>query len=114
MSKMDPPSYTSPPYPYPQPPPQEMPQPQPVPQQNLIIMPTVFGSESQHLICPHCRANIMTSVESGPNSKTHMFALLLCVFGLCCFAPCPYCIDSCKVQKHYCPECKNYLGESNN
>lgn len=112
---MDPPSYTqSPPYPYPQAPPPQM-LPQQIPQQqNVIVVPTVFGKDPQHLICPHCRANIMTRVDSGPNSKTHMFALLLCVFGLCCCAPCPYCIDSCLVQKHYCPECKNYLGESNN
>ncbi|CAL1687489.1 unnamed protein product [Lasius platythorax] len=98
-----------PPYPYPQPPP-------PPPQQpyTVIITEAAFGPETQHMVCPHCRVNISTNVETEANIKTHLFALLLCVLGLWCFAPCPYCMDNCMVKKHYCPSCGSYLGTSEN
>ncbi|XP_070166770.1 lipopolysaccharide-induced tumor necrosis factor-alpha factor homolog isoform X2 [Polyergus mexicanus] len=104
MDKMDNPPQpgfnTSMPYPYPQPPP-------PPPQQPS------FGTESQHVVCPHCHANISTRVETEATMKTHLMALLLCLF-VCPCAPCPYCIDSCQAKKHYCPACGSYLGSSDN
>lgn len=103
-----PPFGTSPPYPYPQPP------PQPPQQPSIIITGGSFGPETQHMVCPHCRANISTRVETEASSKTHLFALLLCVLGCWCCAPCPYCTDSCLVKKHYCPACGNYLGSHEN
>ncbi|XP_076681137.1 lipopolysaccharide-induced tumor necrosis factor-alpha factor homolog [Andrena cerasifolii] len=84
-------------------------------QPNIVYVSSLqFGSESQHLTCPHCHASITTSVQTEANSKTHLFALLICVLGGWCCAPCPYCMDSCLVKKHYCPACKAYLGESTN
>jgi len=120
MEKMDPPpSYTSPPYPYPQPPP-AMPQPMPppsmppLPHTVIITSGVAFSKEHQHMICPHCHANITTRVESEANTKTHLIAALLCLFGCWCCAPCAYCTDSCLVQKHYCPACNSFLGASEN
>lgn len=86
----------------------------PGPQNVVIVGGPQFGSESQRLVCPYCHANITTSVATEANTKTHLFALILCVLGLWCCAPCPYCVDSCMVKKHYCPSCKAYLGESHN
>ncbi|KAL0112964.1 hypothetical protein PUN28_012306 [Cardiocondyla obscurior] len=118
---MEPPSYTSQPYPNPQPPMYPHPQPPPsMPQPSMpsptvhVITATAFGKESQHLICPHCHANITTRVESAANTKTHLMALCLFLFLCWCFTPCPYCMDSCLVQKHYCPACGSFLGESTN
>ncbi|XP_012153001.1 lipopolysaccharide-induced tumor necrosis factor-alpha factor homolog [Megachile rotundata] len=102
----------------PSPPPSFSPPPPPPPyhpgQPNVVIVGTQFGPESQRLVCPYCHAQITTSIETEANTKTHLFALLLCVLGLWCCAPCPYCIDSCMVKKHYCPSCKAYLGQSHN
>ncbi|EFN65892.1 hypothetical protein EAG_09195 [Camponotus floridanus] len=97
-------SYT----PYPQPPPQ----PQTLSQSNVII--TRFGSQSQHLTCPHCHANISTRVETESNMKTHLMAVFLCALGLWCCVPCPYCMDDCLAKKHYCPSCDIYLGIGEN
>ncbi|XP_076171163.1 lipopolysaccharide-induced tumor necrosis factor-alpha factor homolog [Ptiloglossa arizonensis] len=80
----------------------------------VIVGNTHFGSESQRVRCSSCHADISTSIETEANMKTHMIALLLCVFGFWCCAPCPYCMDSCLVKKHYCPACKAYLGQSDN
>ncbi|XP_066595496.1 uncharacterized protein [Prorops nasuta] len=87
-----------------------------VPQQTnvVIIQAPNFGSEPQRLLCPYCRAEISTRVESDCNTKTHLFALGLCLLGFWCCIPCPYCMDTCLVKKHYCPACKEFLGQSEN
>ncbi|XP_011167118.1 lipopolysaccharide-induced tumor necrosis factor-alpha factor homolog [Solenopsis invicta] len=114
MGKMDQHSNTSPPYPYPQGPPPSMPPPSMPTHTVHVITSTAFNKESQHLICPHCHANISTRVETEANTKTHFMAMLLCLFGCCCCACCPYCMDSCQVHKHYCPACGSFLGASQN
>ncbi|KOX78413.1 hypothetical protein WN51_07820 [Melipona quadrifasciata] len=78
----------------------------------VVLTPTQYGSEPQYVVCPHCRTHGLTTVETGPNTMTHLFALLLCIIGLWCCVPCPYCMDSCMAKKHYCSTCKVYLGES--
>ncbi|XP_076650197.1 lipopolysaccharide-induced tumor necrosis factor-alpha factor homolog [Halictus rubicundus] len=84
-------------------------------QPNVVIVGAQqFGPESQSMTCPHCRAQISTRVENESTSKTHLFALLLCVFGLWCCVPCPYCINSCMTQMHYCPACNAFLGKCDN
>ncbi|XP_029665904.1 lipopolysaccharide-induced tumor necrosis factor-alpha factor homolog isoform X2 [Formica exsecta] len=100
---------TSMPYPYPQPPPPPPPQ-----QPSIIITNQSFGSESQPMVCPHCHANISTRVETEATMKTHLMALLLCLFVCWPCAPCPYCMDSCQAKKHYCPACGSYLGSFDN
>ncbi|XP_076623173.1 lipopolysaccharide-induced tumor necrosis factor-alpha factor homolog [Colletes latitarsis] len=80
----------------------------------IIVGAQQWGPDSQNVTCPVCHAHISTTIETEANTKTHLFAILLCVLGLWCCAPCPYCIDSCMVKKHYCPSCKSYLGQSEN
>ncbi|XP_011705483.1 PREDICTED: lipopolysaccharide-induced tumor necrosis factor-alpha factor homolog [Wasmannia auropunctata] len=111
MGQMEPqPSYTSPPYPYPQPPPS-----MPPPSHTVhVVTGVAFNVESQHMTCPHCHANISTRVEPEANMKTHLMAGLLCLFGCWCCAPCPYCMDSCRAHKHYCPACGSFLGVAEN
>ncbi|XP_077263711.1 lipopolysaccharide-induced tumor necrosis factor-alpha factor homolog isoform X1 [Temnothorax americanus] len=114
MEKMEqPPSYTSS---YPSLQPQPQPTPAPLPQHTVhtIVTGTAFSNESQRMTCPHCHADISTRVISEANTKTHLIALVLCLFGCCCCAPFPYCMDSCLVHKHYCPTCNTFLGESKN
>ncbi|XP_050300909.1 cell death-inducing p53-target protein 1-like isoform X2 [Anthonomus grandis grandis] len=95
------------------PPGQYPPPPQASNIQHTVIVggpPLTLGGEPMRTQCPHCHANITTSIETEANTKTHLFALLLCVFGcwLCCCIP--YCMDSCQSKKHYCPNCKAFLG----
>ncbi|XP_008553918.1 lipopolysaccharide-induced tumor necrosis factor-alpha factor homolog [Microplitis demolitor] len=90
--------------------------PQPPPQAPgvIFIQQTTFGPDTMRLSCPHCQHDISTRVETEASTKTHLFALLLCLLGCWCCAPCPYCMDSCLVKKHYCPSCKQYLGSYEN
>ncbi|CAL7933563.1 unnamed protein product [Xylocopa violacea] len=103
----------------PPPPPGFVPAPPPPPpysgppQPNVVYVVPQFSSQSQRMTCPHCHTDINTRVENTANTRTHLFALLLCVFGLWCCAPIPYCVDNCMSQKHYCPSCNIYLGQSN-
>ncbi|XP_032665300.1 lipopolysaccharide-induced tumor necrosis factor-alpha factor homolog [Odontomachus brunneus] len=105
---------TQPPAPGFVPPPPYDAQQQQQPVQHVIVVSGGFGPETQRMTCPQCHANISTRVESEANTKTHLMALLLCIFGLWCCAPCPYCMDTCLVKKHYCPACTAYLGVSDN
>ncbi|XP_059469576.1 lipopolysaccharide-induced tumor necrosis factor-alpha factor-like [Neocloeon triangulifer] len=68
--------------------------------------------KSSRYSCPSCKADIKTRVDHKSGTKTHIIALLLCLFGLWCCAPIPYCTESCKDAYHYCPECGTYLGTS--
>lgn len=40
------------------------------------------GPTSQVMQCPSCHSTISTRVDSEAVTKTHLMALLLCVFGL--------------------------------
>ncbi|XP_076272366.1 lipopolysaccharide-induced tumor necrosis factor-alpha factor homolog [Rhynchophorus ferrugineus] len=80
----------------------------------IATAPAAYGPNPIQIGCPYCHAVITTAVETEPTTKTHLFALILCVIGCwlcCCF---PYCMDSCQSKKHFCPSCKAYLGEYNN
>lgn len=77
--------------------------------QNTIIVQTPVGPHSTRTRCPHCQATIMTRVSHDCNIRTHLFALLCCIF--CCPCTClPYCLNSCKDTNHYCPKCNAFLG----
>ncbi|XP_021934130.1 lipopolysaccharide-induced tumor necrosis factor-alpha factor-like isoform X2 [Zootermopsis nevadensis] len=83
----------------------------PIPQvtPTVIVQAPMLGSAPCNLQCPSCHASVQTRVDYEPNTKTHLFALLLCL--ICC--PCaliPYCTDSCKSANHYCPSCGTFLG----
>lgn len=109
-----PPGFAPPPTQMPPPPYMDINSPPQVQPSVVVVGTTAFGPESQRLTCPYCHNNITTTVETEANTKTHLFAFLLCIFGLWCCVPCPYCMDSCLVKKHYCPSCQTYLGQSDN
>ncbi|XP_060535089.1 lipopolysaccharide-induced tumor necrosis factor-alpha factor-like [Cylas formicarius] len=87
--------------------------PPPTEQHTVIITHTTttgLGPRPHGMRCPSCHADIVTTVETEPNTKTHLIALLLCMF-VCWPCVClPYCMDTCQSQKHYCPNCRAYLG----
>ncbi|XP_071446543.1 lipopolysaccharide-induced tumor necrosis factor-alpha factor homolog isoform X2 [Hetaerina americana] len=121
------PPQTQPP-PYAPPAPQAYPEPAPQPYGftanpppttstvTVIQVPTgtILGPMSTCVTCPSCHAVVHTRVDHEPSSRTHMFAVLLCIFGLwpCCLFP--YCMDSCQNSMHYCPACGSYLGSYKN
>ncbi|XP_073997763.1 lipopolysaccharide-induced tumor necrosis factor-alpha factor-like isoform X2 [Rhodnius prolixus] len=74
-----------------------------------IVVPMTFGPDSQTLVCPSCHTTINTSIRKESTTKTHLFALLLCII-FCPLVCLPYCIDSCQASNHYCPKCGAYLG----
>uniref|UniRef100_A0A1B0FLU0 LITAF domain-containing protein n=1 Tax=Glossina morsitans morsitans TaxID=37546 RepID=A0A1B0FLU0_GLOMM len=99
-------------------PPMSQPQPyQSSPGQPTIIVQTtaaptmvVLGNGPTHMICPSCRADIVTTVQHTPNFRTHCWAALLCLF-VCWPCVCvPYCMDSCQSAHHICPNCNAQIG----
>uniref|UniRef100_A0A903WR20 LITAF domain-containing protein n=2 Tax=Anopheles darlingi TaxID=43151 RepID=A0A903WR20_ANODA len=75
----------------------------------IVVAPAV-GPEQTQLICPNCQALVRTTVEHRANTRTHIYALLLCLFF--CW-PCiclPYCCNSCRDTIHKCPRCKAFIG----
>ncbi|CAH2979558.1 unnamed protein product [Chilo suppressalis] len=70
----------------------------------------IMGSAPSSYICKSCNMNIITRTEVKPATKTHLFALLLCVLGLWPCVCVPYCVDSCQSIDHYCPNCSAYIG----
>ncbi|CAB3382401.1 Hypothetical predicted protein [Cloeon dipterum] len=63
--------------------------------------------------CPSCKGDIRTRVEYRSGSKTHLVAVLLCIFGCWCCVPIPYCCtNDCKDAHHFCPHCDAYIGIS--
>ncbi|XP_065367817.1 lipopolysaccharide-induced tumor necrosis factor-alpha factor homolog [Calliphora vicina] len=128
MDKSQPPPYTAAPQPgftpaqtYQPGQPMYPPMPQPPPQQSTVIIQTTtrpnlvaIGSGPTHIQCPSCHAEILTSVKHTANSKTHCWALVLCLF-ICWPCVCvPYCMDSCQSANHYCPNCNSYIGTYDN
>ncbi|XP_070506896.1 lipopolysaccharide-induced tumor necrosis factor-alpha factor homolog [Chironomus tepperi] len=78
----------------------------------VIIQSSVhLGPDPQPMTCPNCRANITTRVKDEATTKTHLFALGICLVGCslgCCFIP--YCVSSCQGQRHECPNCGQFVG----
>ncbi|KAH8371349.1 hypothetical protein KR093_007055 [Drosophila rubida] len=68
------------------------------------------GRDPTFVRCPSCQSDVVTTIQSTPNTRTHAFALGLCFIGcwLCCCIP--YFMDSCKSSNHYCPVCNAFVG----
>ncbi|KAH8370979.1 hypothetical protein KR093_005868 [Drosophila rubida] len=80
-------------------------------QHTVIVVPgSPYGPEPQDVQCPYCHNYTRTRVSYRPNSRTHLIALLLCLFQLYCCVCLPYCISSCMNTNHYCGMCDHYLG----
>ncbi|XP_063240053.1 lipopolysaccharide-induced tumor necrosis factor-alpha factor homolog [Bacillus rossius redtenbacheri] len=85
----------------------------PPPQQPTVVIVgggAGLGSASTTIQCPSCHATVKTRVEREATTRTHLIALVMCLFVCwpCCLFP--YCIDSCKGANHYCPSCGAYVG----
>jgi len=61
--------------------------------------------------CPHCRANVVTSVSFSDGLLVWLVAGGLCIIGLwlgCCLIP--FCINDLKDVTHSCPNCHAVIG----
>ncbi|KAH8401838.1 hypothetical protein KR009_008207 [Drosophila setifemur] len=76
----------------------------------VVVPSSPYGPEPQDILCPHCHNYARTRVSYKPNSRTHLIALVLCLFQLYCCVCLPYCIASCMNTNHYCGMCDRYLG----
>ena len=71
-----------------------------------------WSTGSQLAQCPKCNQQVTTVVDHSSSCGTWFMALLICLLGLwagCCFVP--FCVDSMKTTRHYCPMCQSALGE---
>ncbi|KAL7641527.1 UNVERIFIED_CONTAM: hypothetical protein RMT77_007398 [Armadillidium vulgare] len=82
---------------------------QPVVQTQKVL--TVLGPDSVRVTCPHCGADMSTTVIKDPSIAAYVSALVLflvgCVCGCCLI---PFCMDSCKNVEHRCAHCKKFVG----
>ena len=64
-----------------------------------------FGRVSANVVCPNCRAQVMTAVSSTPGGTSWFCCIALCFVGAGPFALLPFCIDTCQDVTHSCPSC---------
>ena len=84
---------------------------------NIIIIPNStivhFDVESIKCKCQFCNITQYTKTKKKYTWCAHLSSLLCILCG--CFYGCcliPYCIDDINITKHYCRNCKKYLGSS--
>jgi len=74
-------------------------------------MITPLGPTSINTNCPHCHAQIDTTVVSRPSIWAYMSSTVLALIGCwmgCCLIPCL--IDDCMDKQHNCPGCNGDVG----
>ncbi|XP_017835486.1 lipopolysaccharide-induced tumor necrosis factor-alpha factor homolog [Drosophila busckii] len=76
--------------------------------------PIPLGRVPQRMTCPYCHIVMMTRLDQRATKNTHLMALGLCVVGLICLAPMPYCMKSCMSLDHYCTNCNQFVGKAAN
>ena len=78
--------------------PQQYPERQQQQQTNVIyVVPSHLRDHPVHLVCPQCKASVLSRLTYESGIATWLIAGGLCLFGLgcgCCLIP--FCIDSCK------------------
>lgn len=75
------------------------------------VVYTSLGRDSALTVCHKCNSQVMTSTNTSNKCLAHCCCCCLMLSGiglLCCCLP--YCMDSCKIVKHSCPNCKATLG----
>lgn len=92
------------------PPPTGYPQPNVATTFIPVMVPQQMGPNPASVVCQYCNKQMTTRVEMKTATKTHLFALLLCVIGCWPCACIPYCMDSCMNTEHYCSNCNAYIG----
>ncbi|XP_031622323.1 lipopolysaccharide-induced tumor necrosis factor-alpha factor homolog [Contarinia nasturtii] len=70
----------------------------------------VVGPQPTMVVCANCHTNVLTRMEYEASTRTHLVALICCLFGLFPCAALPYCIESCQNGNHYCPACGAFVG----
>ncbi|XP_069960515.1 cell death-inducing p53-target protein 1 isoform X2 [Cherax quadricarinatus] len=71
-----------------------------------------LGSQSTHMICPHCHAEVDTATKTSPSMVAWLSGFIICILGCwmgCCLIPC--CINDCMNVEHNCPNCQAFLGK---
>ena len=74
-----------------------------------------FGSNPQLLLCRHCGQQVTTQTNRSPGNWAWGGCLLLCWLSpytrlpLCCL---PFLCRACDKTKHFCSNCRLYLGSS--
>ncbi|XP_045112674.1 lipopolysaccharide-induced tumor necrosis factor-alpha factor homolog isoform X1 [Portunus trituberculatus] len=71
-----------------------------------------LGSQSTHMICPHCRAEVDTTTKTSPSVVAWLSGFIICILGCwmgCCLIPC--CLNDCMDVEHSCPHCNSFLGK---
>lgn len=73
-------------------------------------METIWGPEPMVVVCPFCRHVTETTIETERSSFAHASAITMFLSGCwpCCVLP--YCMESCKNTRHFCPICQQLLG----
>lgn len=84
---------------------------------NVVNIPNSFnisfGVESINCQCQFCNVIQYTKTKKKFTWRAHLSSLLCILCG--CFYGCcliPYCIDNINITKHYCRNCRKYLGSS--
>ena len=81
--------------------------------------PTVFvttlGSKSTCMTCPHCHEEIDTDIKTSRSSRTWLSGCIIFILvgWVCCCCLIPCCLKRCKNVKHFCPNCKGFIGKYN-
>ncbi|XP_017836639.1 lipopolysaccharide-induced tumor necrosis factor-alpha factor homolog isoform X2 [Drosophila busckii] len=86
------------------------------PQQPVFMVQTQnnLGKNPTLATCPSCQERQMTIVKYEPSTKTHLFALAICLVGGICCCCIPYCVDSCQSAVHSCKNCGAFVGAYQN
>ncbi|XP_064092255.1 lipopolysaccharide-induced tumor necrosis factor-alpha factor homolog isoform X3 [Macrobrachium nipponense] len=78
----------------------------------IVTTVVPLGSQSTHMICPHCHAEIDTATKTSPSMVAWLSGFIICILGCwmgCCLIPC--CINECMNVEHNCPNCNSFLGK---
>ncbi|XP_004206978.2 cell death-inducing p53-target protein 1 homolog isoform X1 [Hydra vulgaris] len=70
-----------------------------------------FSTCPMHVVCQHCRAQVLTSTMHTSGVAVWLISLLICILGGflgCCLLP--FCIDGLKDVEHLCPNCGKVCG----
>lgn len=76
-----------------------------------IVVTSSLGESPVRMVCPNCRNEILTSIETEFSLPQHIAFFVMCITGACLICSCiPYCMDSLSNVRHQCPNCKTHLG----
>ncbi|VVC31013.1 LPS-induced tumour necrosis factor alpha factor,Reverse transcriptase domain, partial [Cinara cedri] len=88
-----------------------------VPTQVIVIQAPALpplGKQPVEVICPKCKAIVLTTVQEESSNTAYLCCLFLLVVGCTLFSCLPFCMDSFKNYKHTCSRCKGSKTDINN